>query len=126
MEFINTYFGGKICRSTDIAGGLNHDETRHDVTIAPKAITEALGGDSFEVNSYHRMVIGAGQLSSQLRSFAVASDGTIEGFYHPQHAIGAVVWHPEREVQPHILNEFLIKAFFSRELFWQKRKASTV
>lgn len=122
MESINVYFDGKIQNIKTIDDGLNHDETRHEVIVMEDTITESLGQRAFEVNSYHRMVIGAGHLSHRLRSFAVASDHTIEGFYSPEYAIAGIVWHPERERTPHTLNEFLIEAFLKRKLFWQLGK----
>jgi gamma-glutamyl-gamma-aminobutyrate hydrolase PuuD len=122
MEFINVYFGGKIQSVADVAGSIAHDETRHNIMLSDEALVEAARADVFEVNSYHRMVIGEDQLAPQLVAFAVATDYTTEGFYHPEFAVAAIVWHPEREAAPHMLNKLLVDAFLMRKLFWQRRK----
>jgi putative glutamine amidotransferase len=122
MERINVYFGGGLQDVASVEGGLDHDETRHEITILDSSISQALGGKTFEVNSYHRTVIGASQLATGLHRFAVAADHTIEAFYHPEYAVAATIWHPERETSPHVLNEYLVSAFLSRKLFWQPRK----
>jgi len=122
MEFINVYFGGKIQNIADVAGGLVHDESRHEITLSDDALVDAAEADVVEVNSYHRMVIGEGQLAPKLKAFATAIDHTTEGFYHPEFAVAAIIWHPEREVGPHALNELLVNAFLSRKLFWKPRE----
>jgi len=114
MEFMNVYFGGKIQSIADVAGGIVHDETRHDITLSDETLAEAAGADVLEVNSYHRMVIGEGQLAPPLIAFAAAPDHTIEGF-----------WHPEREAAPHALNKVLIDAFLLRKLFWKLKKGTS-
>jgi gamma-glutamyl-gamma-aminobutyrate hydrolase PuuD len=126
MEFLNVYFGGKLQSITDVADGIVHDETRHDIMLSDSSLVEAVGADIFEVNSYHRMVIGEGQLAPRLTAFATATDRTTEGFYHPEFAIAGIVWHPEREVALHALNKILVDAFLLRKLFWQQRKETTV
>ncbi len=121
MEFINVYFGGKIQPIANVADGLIHDETRHMVTLTDNTLIQTVASN-VEVNSYHRMVIGEGQLAANLTAFAVAPDRTVEGFYHPKLAIAAIVWHPERETAPSTVNETLVDAFLSRKLFWKNRK----
>jgi putative glutamine amidotransferase len=125
MEYMNVYFGGRIQPITDIINGLVHDETRHDVVLSDESLIRDVGA-TVEVNSYHRMVIGEDQLSSGLTAFAAATDRTIEGFYHPEFAAAAIVWHPERETEPHKLNGVLVDAFLSRKLFWRRRKGITI
>lgn len=124
MEFINVHFGGKIQSTADTPNTLEHDETRHLITLSDESLTRAVGRD-VEVNSYHRMVIASSQLASSLTAFATASDHTIEGLYHPEFALAAIAWHPERETTPSAVNALLIDAFLSRKLFWKKRKAVT-
>ena len=124
MEAINVNFGGKLIQNLekDVADALNHRGTRHSITVSEDSIVNSMETDTFEVNSYHDLGIGTQQLSSQLIPFAVAEDQTIEGLYHPEHAIAAVMWHPERENSLHALNEFLTNAFISRKLFWRDRQ----
>lgn len=126
MQAINVNFGGKLIQKieTDFEGGLNHKETRHNIKVFDDLIVESLGTNTFEVNSHHDHGISRQQLSSQLRPFAFAEDQTIEGFYHPEHAIAGIMWHPERESSQHALNELLTKSFLSRELYWSIRKGN--
>jgi gamma-glutamyl-gamma-aminobutyrate hydrolase PuuD len=95
------------------------------VTLSDDTLVHALGV-RVEVNSYHRIVIGEGQLAPSLTAFAMASDHTVEGFYHPELAVGAIVWHPERETEPSAINKTLVDAFLSRKLFWKKQKGVTI
>lgn len=124
MESINVNFGGRLIQSMerDLKGALNHRRTRHGLTLSEDSIVSSMGTNTFEVNSYHDLGIGRQQLSPQLVPFAFAGDQTIEGFYHPEHAIAGIMWHPERETSPHALNDFLINAFLSRQLFWEPRR----
>jgi len=126
MEMINVYFGGKMQSTATIPNALEHDDSRHLVTISDNTVAKAIGAGATEVNSYHRMAIASGQLSKRLTAFATAPDSTIEGYYHPDYAIAGIVWHPERELQPHTLNAFLVNAFLTRQLFWQTRKGDTM
>lgn len=121
MEFLNVSFGGKLLSdiSKNINNGLIHDESRHNITLAEDVIIKALGTDIVDVNSFHRLGIRDKQLSKQLIPFARASDLSIEALYHPKLAIGAIMWHPEREESPNKLNQLLVKAFISKELFWK-------
>jgi gamma-glutamyl-gamma-aminobutyrate hydrolase PuuD len=125
MEFINVHFGGKIQPTANVTGVLVHDETRHMITLSDDSLMHTVGTD-VEVNSYHRMVIGEDQLAPELIAFATAPDHTVEGFYHPAFAVAAIVWHPERETAPSVINEVLVDAFLSRKLFWKKRKGTIV
>lgn len=120
MEAINVYYGGKI--RNVLTEELHHDEVRHAVTISDASIRALFGNSSSNVNSYHRMVVTADQLAPGLVAFATSPDKTIEGFYHPNHALAAMIWHPERETISHPLNEILIDAFLTRKLFWHRRQ----
>ena len=124
MQSINVNFGGSLIQSIerDFNGGLNHRRTRHDVTISDNSIIKSMRTNTFEVNSYHDLGISKQQLSSELNPFALVADKTIEGIYHPKHAIAAIMWHPERENSQHALNDFITKAFLSRKLFWKPRR----
>lgn len=110
MEFINVSFGGKL--TAKISNGTNHDNIRHKVIL--------WNNEVIEVNSYHRLGINNKELSSKLKSFATATDKSIEGIYHPSKAIAGIIWHPEREKLDLEFNKSLIKAFLSRDMFWKK------
>lgn len=124
MQLINIHFGGKLVQNLrrEVENAIDHVGTNHGVTIAQDAITNSLGVNTAEVNSYHNQGFTRDQLSAEFIPFAVAEDQTIEGIYHPRHAIAAVMWHPERSKPPVPLNEILIRAFVSREMFWRERR----
>ncbi len=124
MQLINVHFGGQLIQSikTDVANAVDHVSTKHRVTISEDSITSRLGANTAEVNSYHNQGFTRDQLSTEFVPFAVSEDQTIEGIYHPKRAIAAVMWHPERSRPPIPLNEILIRAFVSREMFWRERK----
>lgn len=124
MQLINVHFGGKLVQNLrrDVENAVDHVGTNHRVIITQDAITNSLGISIAEVNSYHNQGFTRDQLSAEFISFAVAEDQTIEGMYHPRYAIAAVMWHPERSRPPIPLNELLIRAFVSREMFWRERR----
>lgn len=124
MQLINVHFGGKLVQNLkeEVENAINHVSTNHRVALAQDAITNTLGTSTAEVNSYHNQGFTEHQLSAEFIPFAVAEDLTIEGIYHPRHAIAAVMWHPERSSPPILLNELLVRAFVSRGMFWRERK----
>lgn len=124
MQLINVHFGGKLIQNikTDVANAVDHVGTTHRITISEDSITSNLGTNTAEVNSYHNQGFTKDQLSPEFIPFAVAEDQTIEGIYHPRYAIAAVMWHPERSNPPIPLNEILIRAFVSREMFWRESR----
>ncbi len=124
MQLINVHFGGKLIQSlnSDVENAVNHIGTKHQVTVAQDSITDALGVNTIEVNSYHNQGFTEHQLSTELVSFAIAEDQTIEGIYHPKYALAAVMWHPDRSSPTIPLDELLTRVFVSREMFWGERK----
>ncbi len=127
IQAINVHFGGKLIQSLDrdVENALNHANTTHEVTITDRDLTEHLGTNSVEVNSYHRLGIMQPQLSPELIPFAIAKDQTIEAVYHPKHAVAAIMWHPERWESPRPIDTLLTKAFISRDIFWKRDKEGT-
>ena len=88
-----------------------------------KNVANVLGKKS-EVNSYHNNAMIERTVSSELKIFAKAPDGIVEGIYHPKLSIAAIQWHPERkspdEKINEKINEKIVRAFLNRELFWNK------
>lgn len=121
LQSINVYFGGKIIQSLekDFKGSINHRNTRHMITISDMSIKSELGKDQFEINSYHNLGLDNSCIAPDLIAFALAPDNSIEGVYHPQYRIAGIMWHPERETEPSILNDLLVNAFLKREYFWK-------
>lgn len=104
-QFLNVFFGGKLIRVK------NHVGVKHKVRVD-------LFDNDFFVNSFHHYGLDA--LSPKLKPFAIAGDGTIEGFYHPDYYMAGIIWHPERLGGDDDFNFKLLDAFLKKELFWKK------
>lgn len=95
LQVINRYFGGTLTR----IDAVDHVANNHEIEIIDTLEGDlALGGAV--VNSFHNNAVLMDGLAKELCPFAMAlcSDaGVVEGLYHPQHAIMAIQWHPERE-----------------------------
>ncbi|MBD5646689.1 MAG: C26 family cysteine hydrolase domain-containing family [Desulfovibrio sp.] len=108
-QVINRLMGGSIENCT------GHVATRHPVDLnVPVA-----GSPCHEVNSFHAGAIPADGLAPGLTAFAVAPDGTVEGFIGAGGRIIGVMWHPERETAPAPLDMALLRA-------WLAGKAGTL
>ena len=64
------------------------------------------------VNSFHRWGITKADLSSNLRSIALAEDGTVEAVAHLELPWFGVMWHPERDETQQDNNVELVKKVF--------------
>ena len=117
-QLLNVFFGGKLTDIKSVPGATNHVATRHEVHLREKVI-EHLNTTKFDVNSYHNQGFTEPMVSKDLRIFAIAPDGIVEGIYHPQKRIAGILWHPEREQSPHKYNDKLVNAFVHGELFWK-------
>jgi len=114
MQFINDYFGGKLEKVQ------KHVRVDHKVEFSDDKIKEFFG-ETFKTNSYHNYGINDSGLSPEFRVFARASDGVIEGLYHPKYCIAGIQWHPERDSPDKKINAKIINAFLDRELYWKPK-----
>ena len=119
-QFLNVYFGGRLIRDIKKETGQNHVATQHKITLIKSPISDHFNKNELIVNSYHNQGINKATFSPKLEEFAVAEDGSIEGFYHPAYNIAAIMWHPERDKSDKDFDERLIHAFLDRKLFWSK------
>ncbi len=107
MQVINSYFGGKIEKSSIS----EHVKNDHLVEIQKNNYFKINSDDSFKVNSYHNNIIKENFLGKDLVSFALTkNDRTVEGFFHKNLSILGVMWHPERQQKQ--FDELLFKNFF--------------
>ena len=120
-QFLNVYFRGKLIQNIkrEVGTEIEHVAANHEVEITDDSIASYLG-NKFEVNSYHNQGFSEEGLSKELRMFAKAPDGIIEGIYHPSLPIAGVLWHPERESPNPDVNKRLINSFLNREMFWKE------
>ncbi|PIN69091.1 hypothetical protein COV93_06940 [Candidatus Woesearchaeota archaeon CG11_big_fil_rev_8_21_14_0_20_43_8] len=121
MHFINTYFDGKLTDKLFSGASIHshHVKKDHDVLVLSKEIIARLGRQ-IKVNSYHGFGISQNLLSSELMPFCSSDDGLIEGFFHPVLPFAGIQWHPERHSPDDKINDFLIRNFIGRGLFWKK------
>lgn len=104
-QVINRLMGGSLA---DCAG---HVATRHLLHLT----RTVAGSPRHEVNSFHGGAIRADGLAPGLTAFAVAPDGTVEGFSGAGGRIIGVMWHPEREKTPAPLDTALLRAWIAGE-----------
>ena len=101
LQLINACLGGTLWQ--DLAAqrpeSRNHrmerpyDRAEHRVSLSGP-LAELYATDSLGVNSCHHQ--GIKNLAPGLQEMAVAEDGLIEAFYHPEQPfLWAVQWHPE-------------------------------
>ena len=119
MQFINVYFGGKLIRNIQENIGPHKPGTDHEIKITDKNVKDFLGKEKYMVNSYHNQAVTEETKSGELKVFAEAKMGIIEGIFHPSLPIAGIQWHPERKSIDTNINEKIIKAFVKRELFWK-------
>jgi len=110
MQFINNFFNGKI----SLNASFNHVDEDHFITITDKKFQEIFNNHSINVNSYHNNIIKPEDLSLILKPFAIHTDDSIEGLFHPNLPIYGVMWHPERRPSQNSIS--LIKAIFSNNV----------
>jgi len=101
MQVLNVALGGTLVQhlnETTVA----HRRAMHRVTLdAGCATAIVMGGQTFEVSSYHHQAVD--QLGAGLRVVGRADDGCIEAVEHRSAPVLAVQWHPEddADVAPH-------------------------
>lgn len=94
-QIINRFMGGH----TGAGFGAKHAGTRHTLSLMPCAGGPQLSITSLEVNSYHNDGIGQDDLAPALSPWAVAPDGSVEGFSSADGRMTGIMWHPEREIE---------------------------
>ena len=118
-QLINVYFGGSLTNELKTQeNGIQHVASNHDIILNDDELVKKLGENKQVVNSYHNQSIGNSNLATSLRSFAIATDGTIEGLYHPEHNLAGIMWHPERDSPSKRLDNLIINLFVQHELYW--------
>jgi len=97
MQMINRYFGGRISRNlSELLGEPKPHVTGSHLTRIVTSDMKRFLGPTLDVNSYHDQGITRDQVASPLEVFAICDDGIVEGVYHPEYPILAIMWHPER------------------------------
>ena len=87
MQLINVALGGTLCRDVPL-----HQDTSHNVTVAPNTRMSRHLREEETVNSFHHQAINT--LGEGLIIAAVAGE-TIEAIEHQTLPVFGVQWHPE-------------------------------
>ncbi len=112
MQLINVFFGGKLLKPKN---KLHPIGVNHDITIIDKNISEKLGSNTYQINSYHEIIIPKNLLSDKLKEFAIDSAGNVEGYKHRKMPIWGIQWHPERGCPSNgrLLSKYISKTYFN-------------
>lgn len=122
-QFLNIFFDGSLIQDLKkkLQNTQNHVATDHQIKLVDQETIKYFLDNGIFVNSYHNSGMRAKELSLKLKTFAISQDDLIEGFYHPQLPIAAIMWHPERKSPDLSFNHKLIEAFIKRKLYWSKK-----
>lgn len=107
-QFINLYFGGTNQKIK------NHVNVNHKIKIIDKKFKKKFNLDTMMVNSFHNLGVLKEELGKKLEPWAV-KDNFVEGFYHKEHKILSIMWHPERRKKSNKLELKMIKQFLNNK-----------
>lgn len=87
----------------------DHIGTRHTIRLCEPFDKSQQGVCPREVNSFHSHGMNRSDIAMALHPFAMAEDGTVEGFCSTDGRVTGIMWHPEREIVPHAHDISLIR-----------------
>lgn len=105
MQWMNRMLGGSIERISNAAS--NHVNQFHIIRVLPSPILS--DETTATVNSFHEDGFKLNDLAPALTPFALSADDYVEGYYHEQHRIAGVQWHPERKQLDPRLDQAIIE-----------------
>ena len=112
LQVINAFFGGGLVR--DLSDTSNHVNVTHQVEILDSHWLVNMEAQRVVTNSYHSQGVCLSGLAPDLKAFAVAAGGVVEGLFHPTRPILAVQWHPERQNPALGLDQKLLRQWLSK------------
>jgi N5-(cytidine 5'-diphosphoramidyl)-L-glutamine hydrolase len=118
LQVINVLLQGTLVSDLSGLTGASHVACTHDVVLEEGPFRTAAGSSSLTVNSYHDQAVLLDGLARELRPFAVAEGGVVEGLHHSTDPILGIQWHPERDNPAAGYDAQLIQTFLSRGAFW--------
>lgn len=120
MHIINGLLGGANYQDIQVANQnkvlhmdySNYDGLRHPIEVFENTpLFKWYGEKKLMVNSYHHQ--GIKRIAPVLQPMAKASDGLIEGIYHPErNFVVGLQFHPERMLSEYKGNYRVFEAFF--------------
>jgi len=93
MQVINVALGGTLWQDLENQLGTLHEDTAHDVLIAPESELHGMFGGRLRVNSFHHQAVK--RPADGVIVSARAGDGVIEAIEHNSLPVFGVQWHPE-------------------------------
>jgi len=118
FQVLNIIFGGELEENLKKHTTQKHVCTDHELSIVNKKFLSHIGLDAIKTNSFHNQGVLLDGMASCLQAFAVAPDNVVEGFFHPEHNILGLQWHPERRSPNEKLDKQLIQQLFLEGRFW--------
>ena len=119
FQILNQYFGGTLTLDLKQSIGMSHVNIEHNVIITEQYFSNLIGKEEFKVNSFHNHGVLLDGLSSSLKTFALAKDSVVEGFFHRELPILGIQWHPERQNNCELENKILIESMMTESKLWQ-------
>lgn len=121
LQAMNILLGGSIEKELSRQTGQQHAGVSHEICITDSNFQAMAGGERLLVNSYHNQGVTGQGLAKAVVPFAWGADEVaVEGFYHPEEALLAIQWHPERPNPSSGFDADLFRTFFHRGKFWEK------
>ena len=105
-QFLAQQYGSKLI---EVA---NHVKVEHSLEVVQGSAWAKDLATYHSVNSFHRYAVS--RLGADLIPLAVVRDGSIEAFMHKSLRILGLLWHPERNSQPHATDQRLFKYFLGQ------------
>lgn len=126
FQFVNVMQRGRLVDDIqkDVAGGMNHVATDHEILISDSIIAGRVGGTTCSVNSYHRQGVTDETLGADLIPFARTAGGIIEAFRMKSHPMLGIQWHPERSGPDSYCHRELAMQFLNEGAWWLNEDAS--
>jgi putative glutamine amidotransferase len=119
LQVLNVLFGGDLENALPDVTDLNHVARNHQVRLLDSVFIDLAKAEQVSVNSYHNQGVVNKGLAPDLKAFAMAEDDVVEGIYHPQQAVMAIQWHPERNGSSAQFDALIMKKFFTEGAFWR-------
>lgn len=120
LHVINKLLGGKTApplQSTNTP--MPHVEVHHSVQLKGDTFLSMSESETILVNSYHCNGLIKDAVAGELITFAISSDGIMEGMHHASKPILAVQWHPERSSPFSDFDKSIIRSIFIKGAFWK-------
>jgi N5-(cytidine 5'-diphosphoramidyl)-L-glutamine hydrolase len=100
LQVVNRHFGGRLERKLP------------EPHVGDHAV-QLSSGEALRTNSFHNEGVLLDGVAPSLKVFAATPGGVVEGLRHPELAVVAVQWHPERPNPAAELDRKLIKEWLA-------------